>query len=243
LGALVQEFEQRLAPTTADNYARYIRNDVKPSHLGRMKLTDIRRHHINAFVDELVEAGRGATTVRRIAAVVQGSLKAAAADDLIDHNPGFGIKLPIVEEKEHTWWQPEEVGVFLDTAVKHRLGALFEVVMFTGLRRGEAIGLRWSDVDLTRRVITLRNNRTQAGPVIAEGKLKTSSSRRALDMDDTVAGFLIGWKLDQQAEAAKWGDAWHDTGYVFTYENGEPSNRSTRPDCSRSYGRQPSCLS
>ena len=149
-------------------------------------------------------------------------MKTASSDDLIDHNPGLGIKLPIVQEKEHTWWQPEEIGVFLDTAVKHRLGPLFEVTMFTGLRRGEAIGLRWSDVDLTRRVIIIRNNRTQAGADIVEGAPKASSGRRVLDIDDTVAGVLIGWKLTQQQEAQQWGEAWTDSGYVFTYENGEP---------------------
>ncbi|WP_431279872.1 tyrosine-type recombinase/integrase [Leifsonia poae] len=211
-----------LKDTTAGNYARYIRNDIQPSTLGRMKLTDIRRHHVNAFVDELTESGRGATTVRRIAAVVQGSLKAADHDDLIDHNPSLGIHIPDVEKKEVGVWEPAQVGHFLDVAVGHRLGALFEVVMFTGLRRGEAIGLRWADVDMTRRVINVRNNRTQADRHIAEGSPKSSSGRRVLDFDDHVAGVLIAWKFTQQQEAASWGEAWADTGYVFTYESGQP---------------------
>lgn len=211
-----------LKPTTADNYARYIRKDIQPTSLGRMKLTDIRRHHINSFLDDLTASGRGATTVHRIAAVVQGSLKAAAHDDMIDHNPGIGIRLPIVEAKEVAIWEPEQVGQFLDIATKHRLGAMFEVAMFTGLRRGELIGLRWKDLDLSRRVLSVRNNRTNAGTQIVEYTPKTAAGRRTLDVDDNVAGVLISWKLKQQQEADAWGESWTDSGYVFTYENGEP---------------------
>ncbi|WP_082518928.1 site-specific integrase [Leifsonia sp. Leaf336] len=212
-----------LKPTTADNYARYIRDDIQPSSLGRMKLTDIRRFHINDFVSDLTEAGRGATTVRRIAAVVQGSLKAAWHDDLIDHNPGVGIKLPVVPKKKFQPWQPEQVGTFLDAASQHRLGALFELAILTGLRRGEAIGLRWDDVDLTRRTITVRNNRTQAGRTIVEGTAKTDAGdNRVLSMSDAVVGALVAWKLRQQEEAEAFKEVWTDTGYVFTYEDGQP---------------------
>jgi integrase len=211
-----------LKPTTADNYRRYIENDIKPSHLGRLKLTDIRRFHVNAFVDELTAAGRGATTVRRIAAVVQGSLRAAAADDLIESNPSSGIKLPKVAERELEIWEPAQVGAFLDVAAGHRLGALFETAMFTGLRRAEVIGLRWSDIDMSRRVLTIRNTRTQAGKSIAEGSPKTAAGRRVLDVDDVVVGALVAWKLRQAQEADEWGSAWVRSGYVFTYENGEP---------------------
>ncbi|NEN07607.1 site-specific integrase [Diaminobutyricibacter tongyongensis] len=212
-----------LAATTLDNYARYIRNDIAPSALGRMKLTDIRRFHINAFVAEQMDAGRGATTIRRMAAVIQGSLRAAEKSALIDHNPSLGIELPAVESKKVKVWEPDQVGVFLDTAAKHRLSALFETVVFTGLRRGEAIGLRWSDVDMTKRRITVANNRTQAGPAIVEGDVKTvAGQNRVIDIDDTLAGVLIAWKLTQQQEADEWGEAYRDSGYIFTYENGEP---------------------
>ncbi|MFP3670402.1 hypothetical protein SB717_35535, partial [Priestia sp. SIMBA_032] len=89
-------------------------------------------------------------------------------DDLIDHNPGAGLKLPVVQKKKFEPWQPGQVGVYLDTASHHRLGGMFEFSMFSGLRRGEVIGLRWDDVELARRTLTIRNNRTQAGHAISE---------------------------------------------------------------------------
>jgi integrase len=217
-----QTHGEGLKATTYMNYHRYASMDIGPSELGRMKLADIRRFHINAFIDELLAAGRGATTVRRIAAVVQGSLRSAEQEDLIEQNPSVGIRLPKVEKKDFHAWEPEQVGTFLDVAAQHRLGALFELAMLTGMRRGELIGMRWSDVDLARRQLSIRNNRVQAGNRIVENAPKTKSGRRVLDLDDRTIGALLGWKASQEAQEALWGDAWQATGYVFTYENGEP---------------------
>lgn len=183
-----------------------------------MKLRDIRRRHINGFIDQLVGAGRGAVTVRRIVAVVQGSLRAAAAEERIEDNPATLLRLPRVESKDFQPWEPEEVGTFLDVAGDHRLGVLFEVAVFTGLRRGELLGLRWADVDLVGRELVVHRNLTATG----EGRTKTDAGRRRVALDARAVGALIAWQIAQGAEAAGWGPAYADRGAVFTYENGEP---------------------
>lgn len=211
-----------LRETTSVVYRAYIENDIKPSPLGRMKLTDIRRYHVNAFVSELTAAGRGATTVRRIAAVVQGSLKAAWRADMIDHNPGAGLLLPTIPKRQFHPWEVEQLGAFLDVASTHRIGPLFEVAVLTGMRRGEILGLRWSDVNLERGTITVRNNRTNAGRALVENAPKTNAGRRTVSYDETVGGVLLEWQLRQHAEADALGSAWDDTGYVFTRPDGRP---------------------
>ena len=94
--------------------------------------------------------------------------------------------------------------------------------MFTGMRRGELLGLRWTDVDMTRRAVTVRNNRIQAGTQIIEAAPKTRAGRRTVDLDDRSSAALVRWRLAQQEEATAWGEAYTETGYVFTYENGQP---------------------
>lgn len=211
-----------LKPTTMFHYDRYIRMDIVPSELGRMKLADVRRYHVNAFVEALTDTGRGATTVRRITAVVQSAFRSAYDEQLIDDNPALGARLPRVEKHKIVAWTPEQVGLFLDVAAQHRLGVLFEVAMFTGLRRGEALALRWSDVDLVHHRVTIRANRTQVGGKVVEQTPKTAAGERVLDIADATVGALAAWQIAQADEREQWGDGYSDAGYVFTKENGEP---------------------
>lgn len=208
--------------TTLDNYRRYIDGDIAPSSLGRLRLTDIRRTDVRRFVDALTAAGRGATTVRRIVAVVQGALTAALRDDLIATNPARGVRLPNVDAHEFEPWEPVQVGAFLDHATTHRLGAFFELAVLTGLRRGELIGLHWSDVDLARRELTVRTTRVQTLNGVVENTPKSSAGRRVVQLDDGAVGALVAWQITQESERATWGDAWRDGGWVFTYEDGQP---------------------
>jgi integrase len=212
-----------LRETTAWNYRRYIEQDIATSALGSIPVGEIRRFHITDFVAELVAAGRGATTIRRIMAVVQGSLRSALEDGVVESNFAAGVKLPTVARKEFDAWEPAQVAKFLDVASEHRLGALFELAIFTGLRRGELMGLRWADVDMAKRSIVIRHNRTQtAGGHIVEGAPKTASGRRTVDLGDRAAGALLAWKLRQAQERDAWAEAYSDSGYVFTYEDGRP---------------------
>lgn len=207
-----------LRGSTLENYTRYVEQDIAPSALGAMQVRQIRRRHVQAFVDELVDAGRGAVTVRRIVAVVQGSLRAALKDELLEDFPASNLDLPPVDAKEFEPWEHEQVGHFLDVAGEHRLGALFELDMFTGLRRGEIIGLRWEDVDLEAGELRIRNNRTSTG----DGLTKTDAGRRRVSLDDRAVGALIAWQFAQAAEREAWGAAYADSGYVFTMEDGRP---------------------
>jgi integrase len=195
-----------LKETTRFNYERYIRLDIVPSALGRMPLSAVRRFHIGCFIDDLVADGRGVATIRRIVAVVQASFKSAYMDQLVSDNPAVGVRQPRLVKTEPEVWSPAQVGVFLDAAAKHRLSALFEVAMFTGLRRGELLGLHWSDINLTNRTITVRTNRTQVGAHVVESTPKAKAGARTIEIADATSGALIAWKLAQQAEQAAWGD-------------------------------------
>jgi integrase len=145
--------------------------------------------------------------VRRIVAVVQGSLRAAVKDELLEDFPASHLDLPVVETEEFEPWEPEEVGRFLDIAGEHRLGALFEVAIFTGIRRGALVALEWADVDLAQREIRIRRD-------------KTDSGKRRVALDDRTVGALVAWQIAQAAEREAGGLAYHHSGHVFTMEDG-----------------------
>jgi site-specific recombinase XerD len=100
-----------------------------------MLLTDIRRSHVNAWIAELRGAGRGAVTVRRALATLRIIFSAAVRDEIIPANPALMVDKPAVPDSPIAHWEAEHVGEFIERCGRHRLGPLFELAVYTGLRR------------------------------------------------------------------------------------------------------------
>ncbi|MGH6655367.1 MAG: tyrosine-type recombinase/integrase, partial [Actinocrinis sp.] len=179
-------------------------------------------------------------TVHRVHAALSAALTRAVKRGLIAFNPAArtAIDLPPTSTPQVRPWTADELGVFLDSVNAHRLGALFEVMAYTGMRRGEAMGLRWYDVDFVRRELTVRQqikeprNRRPACPVCgavhpgAEFDTPKSKGRDGvpIELDDATIGALLAHKLRQDAERAEWGDAYTDHDLVFARPCGDPLN-------------------
>jgi len=131
--------------------------------------------------------------------------------------------------------EPEQIGHLLDVAGTDRMGALIELAVLTGLRRGELLGLRWSDVDLERSVVHVRQQVTQdvanLEPCASCGRAhrglrfslpKTRSSEARVDLDGRAVGALMAHRLQQDVERTAWGAEYADHGLVFAREDGDP---------------------
>lgn len=165
----------------------------------------------------------GPTTLRRVHACLRAALTAAVKARRIPYNPALGVSLAPETSPEIRPWEAVELGAFLDHVQGHRMAALFEVIAATGLRRGEALGLQWSDVDLEKGTLTVRrqllNSRADGGPVY--GPVKTpAGDRRIIEVDAQTKGSLLGHRLTQDAEKAMWRSGYEDAGLVFSQENG-----------------------
>lgn len=106
------------------------------------------------------------------------------------------------------------------------LYALYGVVVLTGLRRGEALGLRWADVDLDEGVLHVRQQVVAVGTEVRIGPPKTKAGERTVALSEATVAMLREHQARQRPERLMWGEAWHDSGHVFTYEDG----RMLRPD-------------
>ncbi|HMT61270.1 MAG TPA: site-specific integrase, partial [Microthrixaceae bacterium] len=102
----------------------------------------------------------------------------------------------------------------------HRLLASFVVFATTGMRRGEVLGLRWSDVDLANGRLSVVNTITTVNGRPVETSTKTKKSRRRVSLDAATLGALRAHQERQDIERASAGSAWSDTGLVFTREDG-----------------------
>src|SRR4051812_14388555 len=182
----------------------------------------------------------GATSIRRVHATLMSALNTAVKRKLLLANPAAHVELPTgrraravvwTAERIAVWqrtgvrpvvavWTPQQTGVFLDAAAQHRLYPLFHLIAFRGLRRGEAVGLRWEDVDLEGRSLTVTQQVVQLGWELEVGEPKTDTGARTVSLDEASAAALTAWRRTQAGEARTWGAAWHHTGLVFTREDG-----------------------
>ena len=127
-------------------------------------------------------------------------------------------------------WRPDHLGAFLDTSANDRLYALYHLIAYRGLRRGEAAGLAWEDVDLAGAALAVRRQRVQLGWEVIEDDPKSDAGERTVALDAGTVTALRSYRRGQLTERLAWGPAWVDSGKVITRENGEPLHPATITD-------------
>ncbi len=117
-------------------------------------------------------------------------------------------------------WTPEQTGAFLDFVGDDRLYAMWHLIAFRGLRRGEACGQPWSETNLDDHSLTVSAQLVQDGWEVETSEPKTDSGFRVVALDDDTVSVLKRHLEQQDADREEWGSAWVDTGMVFTQEDG-----------------------
>ena len=147
------------------------------------------------------------------------ALKQAVRLGLISRNPAEAVDRLKHEPEELTLWTPEQVRHFLELAKTHRLYAAFYLVIATGMRHGEILGLRWQDIEGD--VITVRQSVINVQG--AQHEISTPKTRkgvRRIVIDPATMQVLAEHRGRQEAEREKLGSAWEDLGLVFPNELG-----------------------
>jgi integrase len=213
----------KLRPSTRTSYRQHIDSYLKPA-LGALRLSDLRSGHIEAMLRAAREQpdGVGVATSRRIFSTLRGALNKAQRQGLIAVNPCSFVELESEEEHRRptTVWTADQVGAFLDAISEDRLAALYELTVKAGLRRGEVIGLRWTDVDLDDATMEVAQSAVQVGGKIYLGTPKTKKSVRRVPLDADMVVALQAHRRRQLAERMIAGPDWVDSGRVFTRPNG-----------------------
>jgi integrase len=203
-------------------YAGVARLHILSSSLGRLPLDRVRPSHVEGWVVELRRKGLAESTIRSAYTILRAILDTAVRDGALGSNPAAAVRRPRVTIKEASHLTPVQVASLLHAARGTRYAPLFALLVHTGLRRGEALALQWSDVDLERHTLRVRGTLSRIDGALVVTEPKTAKSKRFVPISSPAEALLRAVRAAQEAERHQAGSAWHETGFVFTTEFGEP---------------------
>ena len=210
----------RLRPRTLERYAGIVEKYLVPE-LGAYPLERLSGQHIDRLHARCLEVMTPAS-VRSVHAVLRSALRYAKERRLIDRNPADGTTPPRAPASEMTALDLDDCRRFLDAIVGDRHEALYVLALTTGMRLGELLGLRWSDVDLDAPRVAVRHSliRTRGTWLLAPPK--TKHSNRSIVLSARAVRALQAHATAQKRARLAAGPGWSDHGLVFTDEWGMP---------------------
>jgi integrase len=207
-------------PTTLRSYRAHVEKVIVPA-IGYVPIERLRAEHVEQLLVDAA-AGRGPVTVRRIHATLRSALSYGVKTRRLPFNVASNVTPPTGDRPEVQPWSAAELATFLRHVETDRLGPLFEVIAACGLRRGEALGLRWTDLDLANRTARIRQTVVDVGGRLQFSTPKTRSSEASVPLTDRAVQALLQVRLGQDIDRQSWGDGYEDHGLVFARENGAP---------------------
>jgi integrase len=219
-------------PATYVSYEQQVRVHIGPA-LGHHQLTKLGPQHIQAYMNEKAKPvpqpakdkpkpGLSAKTIGYHRSLIVMALGQALKWGLVARNVATLVDKPRALKYEIQPITPEQARQFLEAIKGNRLEALFTVALSLGLRRGEALGLRWQDIDFEKRTLRVHQSLARINKGLVLSEPKTKGSRRILDLPKTLAVRLKEHKTRQLEERMAAGSRWIETGLVFTSGIGTP---------------------
>lgn len=202
-------------PSTARRYEQIVRVHLIP-HLGRIRVASLTPQDVEAML-RAVQQGRSARTAAHVRAVLRTALTVAVRDGLALRNAASQAKAPRIEYRQVESMSPEQVATFLRTIEGDRLEALYVLALATGMRRGELLGLRWSDLDWTEGVIRVTAALQKVDGEYQRVEPKTARSRRTVTLPAVAVDALRRHRVREEERTVQPID-----GYVFTTRSGIP---------------------
>ncbi|MFJ3600380.1 tyrosine-type recombinase/integrase [Streptomyces sp. NPDC090126] len=233
---------------TMVGYGVAVRKHLIPA-LGAHRLDKLGPEHIERFYGRMQADGRRAGTIHQIHRTFRTALNEAVRRGHLTRNPVQLAKAPRLSEEEIEPYTVDEVKSLLVAADKRRNSARWAVALALGLRQGEALGLKWADVDMERGVLMVRRSRRR--PRYAHGcgdpcgrkagycpqrkrtnpetaDTKSRAGRRVVGLPAQLADLLTAHQMKQEAERLEAGGKWADEGWLFATPDGRGT--STRTD-------------
>jgi integrase len=228
LNQWLAEAQHVVARKTLERYREIVDRHLVPA-LGAIPLGKLQPVHVQAYYTQALTAGRrdgtgglSAQTVVHHDRVLNVALKRARSLRLIASNPIEDVSRPRVERHEIEALEPTEAAALLTAARSSRMFPIIFLALATGLRRGEVLGLRWSDINLARSTLTVAQSLEQTRAGLAFKAPKTRRSRRTIALSPAVVEELQAHRAKQAADRLALGMGRDPADLVFTRIDGDP---------------------
>jgi len=210
------------SPKTIESYRQLITSHLIPE-LGNIKLVELKAQHLQAMYAKKKDSGLSARTVRYLYNLMSQVLDYAMKQGILSRNVAQNTEPPRIEHKELNTISPEQISTFLEAASKTSYYALFYLLLHTGLRRGEALGLRWKHIDMglaslgIQAYLSVTQSLGKVNGKIYIKEPKTGSGKRRVALPPSLTLVLQQHKAEQQRLLASLGNTLTDEDYVFCH--------------------------
>ena len=219
--------DRSVRPTTVKRYTDMVEKHANPI-IGTIQLAKLSPLDVQRLYADRLAANLSPTTVALLHNILHKALKQAVRWGLLTRNVTEAVDPPRQATPEYVTWNQEQASAFLAVADKNDLAALWRLALLTGMRRGEALGLKWEDVDLVRGVLAVRRTLSRGtGGAYTFGIPKTAHGRRSIALPKSVVDSLKKHKARQAEHRLKLGEGYSKLDMVFADALGEPLHPNT----------------
>lgn len=221
--------------STRELYGNLSRRHLEAGDFGEVRLDRLKPSDVEALILTMRDKTKPATvsdadpvlalsdaTIRQVYTVLRAGLDGAVRDGLMAKNPAAVVKRPGVARKEARHVDMVDVIKLLQCAEGLRYRNVLTLIAGTGLRRGEALALRWSDIDLDCAMLVVRGTLGRVGGKLIITEPKTDRSRRSVPLSAPLVAILRTHRVEQDAERHAARDQWQENDLVFATELGTP---------------------
>jgi integrase len=213
----------KVRASSFQDYAWLIQKHIVPT-LGSMPVQQLTAKRLQQFYSDKQAGGASPRIIQLCHQRISQALNQAVSLGMLGRNVALSVTPPRVEIKEQATWNQEQVRRFLAVAHQSAYGAVWLITLATGMRRGEALGLRWCDADLERGSLRVVQavGMISGTPCIHEPK--TRHARRTVPIPPAVVARLREHRARQDDQRRTAGPAWREHGLIFPTKVGTPIN-------------------
>ena len=230
----LQRAKQRVNIVTYEGYETEVRRYVLPYFKDHpLKLSDLNRRKMQNFFDYLIKTGRkdgrgplSPKTLRDIKNVVYQPLKEAVKDELIVSNPCEFVELPKPVRFESSYYNAKQMRDLFNAIKGDVLEPMIKITALFGLRRSEALGIKWDSIDFETGRLTIKHTVVVVKTIVEKDNTKNKSSRRSFALTDEALQLFKELKEAEAENRRFFGTGYHESEYVFKWQDGTPF----RPD-------------